>query len=975
MNKEIGNVYNGFKLIKSERIDEINSVARLFSHVKSGARLLKLENDDDNKVFSISFRTPPEDSTGLPHILEHSVLCGSRKFPSKEPFVELVKGSLNTFLNALTFSDKTMYPVASKNQKDFYNLMDVYLDAVFYPNIYKYPEILMQEGWHYEIDNKDSDIIYKGVVYNEMKGAFSAPESILFRKIQESLFPDTAYGRESGGDPEVIPQLTLEQFLSFHKKYYHPANSYIYLYGSGNIDEELKFIDDKYLKDFDKADVDSEIQMQKSFENMRETVIEYPISSGEDEEDKTFFSLSIVTGQSTDPEIYMAMQILEHMLLETPAAPLKKALFEAELGKDVFGQFDNSILQPVFSIVVKNSNEDKKEKFTQVVFDTLNKLVSEGIDKKLIEASINLMEFELREAEGHGWPRGLVYGIKCMDSWLYGEDPALHLSYESSLAKVKAGLTSDYFEKLIKKYLLSNNHCSLIMLKPKKGLAEDRAEKVKKSLADFKANLSPDETEELIAQTKKLRERQAEPDSPEALESIPLLELGDIDRNAEKLPLYEENRSDIKLLLHPMFTNKIAYVGIYFDSSTVDQELLQYIGLLSDVLGKISTEQYSYSDLSNEVYINTGGINFYVDALTENRDCEKYYPKFVVKSKVLVDRLPRLFELLKEILEGSKFDDERRLKEIIQETRSQLEMRIFDRGHMVAAKRLYSYFSPAGYYTELLSGIAYYKFIKDLEKNFNSKSAEIKNNLQKVSELVFNRRGLIMSLTCEQDDYMKSEESISTFIGCLNEGSRSEQNYNFRVSSQNEGLMTPGNVQYVAKGYNFIKSGYSYTGSLQVLRTIAGYDYLWNHVRVRGGAYGAFCKFDRSGNAYFVSYRDPALKETLNIYDETVEFLKNFNVDDREMTKYIIGTISKVDIPLTPSMKGHAAAENYIRHITYEDIQKERDEILNTKREDIRAFSNLISDIMKQDNFCVLGNEDKIKENEKLFNKLINIFE
>lgn len=975
MQLETGSVYYGFKLLSQRKIDEINSTARVFSHVKSGARLFSLENDDDNKVFSISFRTPPKDSTGTPHILEHSVLCGSRKFPTKEPFVELAKGSLNTFLNALTFSDKTMYPVASKNDKDFYNLMDVYLDAVFYPNIYKYPEIFMQEGWHYELDDSEGDMTYKGVVYNEMKGAFSAPESILFRKIQESLYPDTPYGVESGGDPDVIPKLSLEEFLAFHKKYYHPSNSYIYLYGNGNTLEQMKFIDENYLRYFDKADIDSGIPVQEAFKEMKEVDMQYPISPDEDDVDKTFLSMNFSTGRSTVPDTYLALEILEYLLLETPASPLKKALIEADLGKDVFGQYDNSILQPVFSIVVKNSNQDKKDEFKNVVLNTLRRLVEKGIDKKLIEAAINKIEFELREAEGRGMPKGLLYGIRCMDSWLYGADPSIHLEYEPVLKEIKSALTTDYFERLIEKYLLNNPHCSLIMLKPEKGLAERKAREVRDKLARYKSSLNPGEIQRIIDRTRKLKERQAALDSPEDLRKIPLLDIKDIEPKAKKLELVEEYEHDVKILYHPAFTNRIGYINLFFDSSSVPVELLPYVGLLSDVLGKVSTESLNYADLSNEININTGGIDFISDAYTVNMDPKKYYPKFIIRSKALVEKVKNLFEIVSQIIRSSSFEDERRLKEIIQETRSQLEMRVFDRGHVVAARRLYSYFSSSGYYLELVSGLAYYKFIKGLEKDFDSKLEEVRTNLKRVSDHIFNTDNLILGVTCDRSDYDGVKQCLSSLFRGLNSTKQNGGEYDFELSPRNEGLLTPGKVQYVAKGYNFIKLGYTYSGTLQVLRTITAYDYLWGRVRVRGGAYGAFNRFDRNGDMYFVSYRDPNLKETVAVYDGTSNFVKNFTTDDREMVKYIIGTISRVDSPLTPSMEGEVAVENYIRNITYEDIQKERDEILSTKQEDIKSLAGLISDVMKQSYICVLGSEEKIKENSDMFSNMINVFE
>jgi len=975
MKLELNKTYNGFKLLEEKNIEELNSIGRIFEHEKSGAKLFHLENNDDNKVFSISFRTPPEDSTGLTHVLEHSVLCGSRKFPSKEPFVELIKGSLNTFLNAMTFPDKTMYPVASRNIKDFHNLMDVYLDAVFYPNIYKYPEIMMQEGWHYELENKDDELTYKGVVYNEMKGAFSSPESILMRKIQESLFPDTPYSFESGGDPDVIPELTYEQFINFHKKYYHPSNSYIFLYGDMDILEELKFINDEYLNNFDKLEINSEIAEQKPFTEEKKVIYNYPISYNEKEEDKTFLSLNFVIGKGTDRELSLAFDIIEHLLLETPAAPLKKALIDANLGKDVFGSYDNSILQPTFSIVVKNSNENKIEDFKKVIFDTLTTLVNNGIDKKLIESSINIKEFQLREAEYNGYPKGLMYGIRCMDSWLYGESPFVHLEYQEALNSIKKALTTDYFEKLINKYLINNLHRSLVIIKPKKGLAEEKNEELRKKLANYKASLTENEISKIIENTHKLKERQETPDPQEILETIPLLSLKDIEVKTEKLPLLEKDLLGIKTLFHPLFTSGIGYVNLYFDSSTVPQNLLPYISLLSSILGKIGTEKYSYEELSNIININTGGIRFSGEAFSECGSNTIFYPKFSVRAKALITKLPNLMEILGEILTHSKFDDEKRLKEIIQEMKSRLEMRMLQRGHTVAAKRVCSYFSPIAKYEETLMGLSFYKFIVDLESNFKDKVKEIIENLNKVSTLIFNKNNLLVSFTAEDKYYKIFEENFPALFENLNDENLSYNDYKFEFGALNEGLMTSSKVQYVAKAYNFKELGYSYNGHLQVLKTIIGYDYLWNKIRVQGGAYGAFANFQWGGNTVFSSYRDPNLKETLDVYSKAGDFIKNFDADNREMTKYIIGTISELDSPLTPAMKAIVSDEYYIRHVSYESLQKERTEILNTTKEDIKNLADLITDVMNQNYFCVLGSEEKIKDNKDIFGSIINVFE
>ena len=972
MTLKVGENYNGFKLLEIEDIKELNSTGRIFIHEKSGAKLFHIENEDDNKVFSISFRTPPKDSTGVAHILEHSVLCGSKKFPVKEPFVELLKGSLNTFLNAMTFADKTMYPVASRNSKDFLNLMDVYFDAVLNPNIYKYPEIMMQEGWHYELNDRDDDITYKGVVYNEMKGALSSPESILMRKVSESLFPDTTYGVESGGDPDFIPDLTQEEFLEFHKCYYHPSNSYIYLYGDMDLLSTLKFMDENYLKDYDKIEIDSKITAQKGFEKQSRVEVEYPISSSEKEEDKTFFSLNYVIENSTDPELHMAFDILENVLLETPAAPLKKAIIDARLGKDVFGMFDNSILQPTFSIVVKNSNDAKEEDFKKVVYDTLNKLVNEGIDKKLIQSVINIKEFNLREADFNSYPKGLIYNIMCMDTWLYDCSPVIHLRYAATMEKIKAGLNSNYFEKLIEKYILNNSHSSLLIVKPKKGLAELKEKELKHKLTIFKKSLSKIQLDEIISQTAKLTLRQTTDDLQENINKIPLLSLKDIDKEADKLPLEEKEDG---ILFHDIATNGIAYINMYFETCKIKEYQIPYITLLGELLGAINTKNYSYEDLSNEININTGGIVYAAKAFMRNGDDKEFFPKFVVKAKALDSKVPKLMELISETIISSKFDDKKRIGELVAEIKSRYEMKIQSEGHVLAASRVQSYFSPFGKYAELLNGISFYHFIAELDKNFDSKYEELIVALKDVSQKIFNKNGLLISITSPQKEFSTIKNNLAILTEKLDSSIYEKQDYKFQLKAKNEGLMTSGKVQFVAKGGNYKKLGFNYTGVMLLLRAVARYDYLWNRVRVQGGAYGCMAAFLKNGNMYFTSYRDPNLKETLNIYDEMPAYLEKFKADEREMTKYIIGTISELDTPLTPSMKGQIATANFISGVKFEDTQRERNEVLEAKVTDISGLSKLISAVMDEKYICVLGNEDKLKNNKDVFNNLIDIIE
>lgn len=970
---EQGCIYNGFRFDSEKWIEEVYSTAKIFYHEKSGARLLYLENNDDNKVFSITFRTPPTDSTGVAHIIEHSVLCGSRKYPLKEPFVELVKGSLNTFLNAMTFPDKTMYPVASRNDKDFRNLMDVYLDAVFYPNIYSTPETLMQEGWHYHLPSPEAELTYKGVVYNEMKGVFSSPDAILEKTIFESLFPDTTYGAESGGDPDFIPTLTAEQFLDFHRQYYHPSNSYIFLYGSLDILDNLKFLDEAYLGNFNKMQVNSRISLQNAFEKRVDKIVDYPVAMGENLQDKTLMSLNFVVGHATDAENSLAFQMLEYMLLETPAAPLKKALTAAGIGKDVAGTFVKSILQPTLGIIVTGANENQKEQFVEIVFNELSRLVKEGIDKQLIQAVVNIFEFTLREANFGTRPKGLIYNIKCMDSWLYDGEPLAHLEYGSAMEKIKMAIEGNYFEDLIKNHLLNNRHQVSVVLRPKPGLAEERSEILKNELAKYKATLSSREIEALVQATKRLKVLQETPDSQENLSSIPLLQLSDIEPHAEKLPILEKHYQNGTVLLHPLFTNGIAYVNLYFDTMHISQEDVPYIYILAELLGKVSTAHYDYAQLANEINIHTGGITYETIVYTDKNDDAKLMPKFVIKSKVLVEKIPELFDLLTEIINSSDFLNEKRIREILHEIKANWDLALFRRGQQLVSNRVLSYFSPAAWYGDM-GLLSFYTFVCQWEREFSSEHDSLLNKLQKVAKALFNQQNLLTSVTVDEKQYPKFELIFQGFYKELSREPIHPGTLHFNFSKRNEGLMTSGKVQYVVKGANFRKAGYNYHGTLRVLETILRYDYLWNRVRVQGGAYGGFAKFERNGNMVFGSYRDPNLIETLKVFDETQNYLKNFSVTEREMLKYIIGTMSQVDMPLTSQQKGERATAQYIRSISIEDVQKERDEILATQQSDIRRLSEMVGEAMRQEYLCVMGSEQKIKEHADKFGELVQVF-
>lgn len=960
-----------YEIVTSQSLDELKTLGIILKHKKSGARIVVMSNDDDNKVFFVGFKTPPMDSTGAAHIVEHTVLCGSKNFPVKDPFIELEKGSLNTFLNAITYPDKTIYPVASCNDKDFQNLIHVYMDAVFYPNIYYKKQIFEQEGWHYELENKEDELKINGIVYNEMKGAFSSPEQVLFRLIKKSLFPDTAYGTESGGDPDNIPDLSYEEFLEFHKKYYHPVNSYIYLYGDMDIEEKLNWLDKEYLGHFDQINVDSHIEEQKAFDKPKEVVTSYSISAEESMNNNTYVSYNAVVGTSLDAKLVMSMKILEYVLLSAPGAPLKQALLDAKVGQDILSDYDSSIMQPMFSIIAKSANESDKEQFLTVIHDTLEKIVKNGIDEKALRAAINFYEFKYREADFGQFPKGLMYGIQLLESWLYDDTkPFIHMEANGIFTFLKDKIGSGYFEELIQRYLLDNNHVSVVIVKPEIGLTAKVEEETKKKLAAYKASLSEEEINQIIENTKELTRCQEEPSTQEQLKTIPLLEREDVKKEAQ--PIYNKINiiDNATVVQHDIFTNQIAYLRILFDAKYVPNDLVPYVGLLSTVLGYVDTNKHSFLELSNEINIHTGGINTFISSYVKKNDINNYKPVFAFKIKVLYQELAVAVELLNEIIHESKLGDSKRMLEILMEIKSRLQMKLNSAGHSVAVSRATSYYSQAAMFDELTGGISYYRFIDGLVNDFDNKHEEITKSLEQVMDCLFRKDTVLLSVTADDEGYEILKPLIKPFIESLSDARVTTSLGKFDCVKLNEGFKTASKVQYVARTGNYIEKGYSYTGALRVLKSILSFDYLWNNIRVKGGAYGAMCGFSFDGNGYFTSYRDPNLTETNKIYDQVVDYIANFDVDDRDMTKYIIGTISGVDTPLNPAAKGGRSLASYLSDMTTMDFQRERDQILSATKEDIRALAGLVKAILADDNLCVIGNETKLQENADMFGEI-----
>ncbi len=964
-----------YEIVEDRQIKELNTRALLLRHVKTGAKVVLMENDDENKVFYIGFRTPPKESTGVMHILEHSVLCGSKAFPVKDPFIELAKGSLNTFLNAMTYPDKTVYPVASCNDKDFQNLMHVYLDAVFYPNIYNSDMTFRQEGWHYEMEDAQDDLTINGVVYNEMKGAFSSPDDVLEREIFNSLFPDTPYCEESGGDPKVIPDLTYEHYLDIHKTYYHPSNSYIYLYGNMNMAEKLTFIDEHYLSSFDAITVDSEIVAQKAFKEPIEVKNYFSITENEPEKENTYLSYNCVTNDCLDRKAYIAFQVIDYALCSAPGAVLKQTLLDAGIGKDIYSFYDNGIRQPYFSVVAKNSDTCKKEEFISLIEKVLRQICENGFDKDTLRAGLNYYEFKYREADFGSYPPGLMYGLQMFDSWLYDDNkPFIHVEADDTFKQLREDIETDYFENLVKEAILENTHKSYVVVEPKKNLVEQEEKQLKEKLATLKASLSEEEIAKIVEDTRLLTEYQEAEEDPEKVACIPVLERTDIRKETENL--YNEVRTigEKTCLYHPIFTNGINYVRLIFTVKEIPKEYFPYMGLLKSILGYVATKNYSYADLFNRIHLKTGGMVPVINVYTNSKDLEDITISFEWKMKTLKGNLKPAFELAEEILFTSNLSDKKRLQEILGELKSRMQSNMISAGHQVAAGRAASYFSKAAAIQDMLTGLPAYQLVSRIEGDIDTYAQELIDGLTGLCNFLFTEGKLMFDFTGDEAEYEEFTGLAAAFAGKLPKEEMKALDIPVELTKKNEGFLSSSQVQYVCHAGNYRKDGLSYTGALRVLKVIMGYDYLWNQVRVKGGAYGCMCSFSKSGDSYFVSYRDPNLEKTMDVFKQAADYVEAFCQDDRSMTQYIIGAISDLDTPLTPASKALRSLTAYMTKQTKEDFQKERDELLATNQETIRNLAGHIRSFVNQNYICVVGNDEKIKEVSELFDTVTDLY-
>ncbi|GLC71241.1 hypothetical protein PLESTF_001094000 [Pleodorina starrii] len=956
---------HGFTLQRQQYVKEYGSHVLMYKHDKTGAELISVLNGDENKTFGVVFRTPVDDSTGIPHILEHSVLCGSRKYPIKEPFVELMKSSLNTFLNAFTYPDRTCYPVASTNTQDFYNLVDVYLDAVFHPRCVSDRRVFEQEGWHFELDNKEEPLTFKGVVFNEMKGVYSSPDSRFYRVVQQALFPDNTYRHDSGGDPEVIPDLTFEQFQNFHSKYYHPSNARFWFYGD---DEPLKRLAllDAYLTEFERKEVDSGVETQKLIHTPRTVTEYYAAGDGEEGEQKAYVGLSwVLSDTPLDVETELALGFLDFLLLGTPAAPLRKALNDSRLGAAVIGGgVDDDLKQPCFTLGLKGVNPEDADKVDALITSKLQELSVSGFSSTAIEAAINTIEFSLRENNTGSFPRGLSLMLRAVGAWIYDRDPFTQMQWEDALSSFKSKLASgqDVFGPLIRSFLLDNQHRVAVRLLPDPALAAATEAKEKERLEAARGAMREEQLAAVVDNTSALKELQETPDPPEALSCIPALQLSDIPPTITRVPTSAKQLADGATLLgHDLFTNDVLYLEAAFDLRPVPARLLPLVPLFCRSLTQMGTAAESFVELTERIGRKTGGISIY-PFTSAVRGQEQPVSYLMVRGKAMGGKAGDMLDLMRDILLTARLDDRGRFTQMVAETKAAMESGIISGGHSYAGKRLAAQRGLAGLLSETMGGLSYLEFIRGLAKKVETDDGwqEVKSDLESIRSVLLQRRGAIVNLTADSVTLAAAEGAVADFLSALppasaSSSASSEWDSSLLLPRVNEALCVPTQVNYVAKGGNLFQDvpGYELHGSAYVVEKYLGNTWLWDRVRVVGGAYGGFCSFDsHSGMFTYMSYRDPNLLDTLEAYDGSVDYLRSLELSKDELTKAIIGTMGDIDAYQLPDAKGYSALVRHLLGVTDEERQIRRDQILATSNKDFKAFADAID--------CVRGDAGRV---------------
>lgn len=942
---------HGFELLREEQVKELSGTARLWRHIVTGAEMLSVSNNDENKCFGVTFRTPPEDSTGVAHILEHSVLCGSEKYPVKEPFVELLKGSLQTFLNAFTFPDKTCYPVASTNLRDFYNLVDVYIDAVFHPCISE--DIFRQEGWHVEADAPDTPWSFKGVVYNEMKGAYSTPDSVLSEQSQQAVFPDMLYNLDSGGDPEVIPQLTYEAFKAFHTTFYHPSNARFFFWGDDPEEQRLAIVG-RELARYTRLEVASEVPLQPRRDTPRQIEVAYAAGEGES---RAQFTVNWLLCETADVTESLKLEMLEHILEGLPGSPLRKALIESGLGEDMTGiGLETDLRQMYYSVGLKGLAADDVPEAEMLIQETLAGLAESGIPPEAVEAAVNSVEFSLRENNSGRFPRGLSAMVQSLSTWLYGGDPLAPLAWEAPLAAIKKQLADGIlvFEDTLRRWFLNNEHRATVILLPDTELAARRETRERKRLDDIRASCTPSEREELVRETLRLREAQGAPDTPEALATIPGLELEDLPRTNSRIPLEVREAGARPFILHDIDTSGVVYASVLLPLHGVPEHLLPLVPLLGRALTETGTLKRDFVELGMRIAAKTGGV-WGAPFLGTARERQTPLAFLAVGGKAVSDKVEDLFDIFREILLEPSLDQKERFGQMLLEAKARLEHGLVAAGHSAVSSRLRARYTVAGWLEELTGGVSYLQAVRGLAERVENDWPSVLDDLRNLHGLIV--RGDRALLDCTTDVAGTRVESLAEeLMAALPRHPVPDVAWVCPTLPREEAFIAPSQINFVGKGANLYALGYRYHGSANVILRHLRMGYLWERVRVQGGAYGAFCSLDRmSGTLVQASYRDPSIMGTLRVYDAAAEYLRAFTPDKRELTRAIVGAVGDLDAYLLPDARGAASLTRYLCGDTEELRQQMRDEILSTTAKDFHAFAEVMAEASRVGAICVLG--------------------
>jgi hypothetical protein len=908
-----GQKLDGFRVLRVEQLPDIRITAYEMEHEKTGAKVLHLHCNDKENVYAIGFRTPPGDSTGVPHILEHSVLAGSERYPLKDTFNELLKGTLQTFINAFTYPDKTIYPVASQVRADFFNLACVYTDLVLRPRLLK--ETFYQEGHHLEFTDPDdggSDLTVSGIVYNEMKGAYSSPDRLMYKAIQENIFRDNAYAHDSGGDPDVIPKLSYEQFKAFHSTFYSPSNARIFLYGDIPTADHLTFLAEM-LSGFERTNVESSIISQEKWQKPVYTRGTYPLSKEETPEGKTAVNCAWLLTENTDTETALLLKITCGLLVGSAASPLRKALIDSHLGEDLspVTGLEQDLKQLVFTVGLRGTDTDKYPRIEALIFEVLQKIYENGFDADLIEGAIHQVEFHGKEMVRGALPYGIILMDAAYHTWLYDGDPLMGLDFPRAIAMIRKKWEENpgIFQDTVRKWFLDNGHRVVSVLEPNKKYNDEREVVFRQQMEEMKASLSDKERNSIIKETESLHSFQTEPDAPGATATLPRLEISDLPRTIETIPTSRALQDNAVMLRHDIFTNGIAYMDIAFDVSHVPDDLQPYLPLLGKLTTNMGAAGFDYEAMAKRIALKAGGLSYHLAAGTTS-DGRDNWQKMIFQVKSLYRNVEEAVKILRDILTTGDLSNKEKMHDLIEEKKNDLHASVVNAGHVFARRDAAAALSLPAYRDEQWHGRTQLRFITRIAEEHKAGGKEnFEEKLAYLRDMVFRKDRLTLNMTADTEGLAGLSETVAMLLERLVDGKQETSSAGVPLLLPiHRGIIIPAQVSYVAKVFKAPTYIDIIAGSLFVAAKLLSNDYLYKQIRVQGGAYGGMCQYDPgSGIFAFMSYRDPHIVRTLQVYNDVHGFLSEERIKPDELRKAIIGTIGSIDKPMDPAKRGYVS--------------------------------------------------------------------